>query len=99
VRRWRGEICGWVLGDVRGGGGGGCTAVVSSDLKKAGEDGSGRGKGNGEGQERHTAFCAGYCLASAMWSLESLMGRESRAVRNCFAKESSVILAAGFETL
>lgn len=30
----------------------------------------------------HTAPCAGYCRASAMWSEESFTGRASRALRN-----------------
>jgi hypothetical protein len=37
----------------------------------------------------HTAPCAGYCRASAMWSEESLTGRASRAVRNVLQKASS----------
>jgi hypothetical protein len=36
-----------------------------------------------------TAPCAGYCLASAIWSLDSLAGRASRALRNDLQKASS----------
>lgn len=36
-----------------------------------------------ESKPRRTAFWAGYCRGSAMWSEDSFTGRESSAVRNC----------------
>ena len=44
------------------------------------------------GRRERTADCAGYVLGSAIWSLESFSERESSAVRNCLAKDISVIL-------
>lgn len=38
-----------------------------------------------------TALCAGSVRASAVWSEDSLEGRASRSVRNCFAKVSSAM--------
>ena len=39
--------------------------------------------------ERLTAPCAGYCRASAMWSLLSFAGRASSALRNDLQNASS----------
>ena len=45
------------------------------------------------GLDRRTALRAGCFLGSSTWSADTLVGFESKDVRNCFANASSVILA------
>ena len=49
--------------------------------------------GAGARAQERTAGCEGYCFGSAMWSLDSLIGRMSSADRNERAKLISVMFA------